>query len=314
MRWWTGKAVARVEVQGRSWCLAGSPAEEETRIRTGAAYQERLVEAGFAAIPEIRRTLTGDLIWSGGDRAWVLTGWVEGRPVLDQSRWTPQMLEQLGRAVGELHRLGRELIRPGAHPILAPAQYWAGDWRRFDAWARMRWNELMADGEVAAAPDLAPLRDVISAGVAALPDLPAPLVRRPTVVHGDLWTEHVLFTSGGRLSGFIDLDGLDVGDGVGELAALLSDFAQLDPDRCARVVGGYGLRCHVAGDDLDAAFATVIRHHVLALVERIARWSREPGRRADIVGPTNYWVESLHHAIATDRREWVSAVISRSSA
>jgi hypothetical protein len=116
---------------------------------------------------------------------------------------------------------------------LAPAQYWAGDWSRFDAWAQ---------------------------------------------------------------------------------GALLSDFAQMDPDRCAHVVGGYRSRCRVTADDLEGAFATVVRHHVLTLLERIGRWAEQPGRRAQIVGPTTYWVQSLHHTSATDRREWVSAVLSRSPA
>lgn len=84
-----------------------------------------------------------------------------------------------------------------------------------------------------------------------------------SVAHEDLYTEPVLFTPDGRLSAIIDLDGLDIGDGHGDLSALISDFANLEPELCAHVVRGYRTECEASGEDLLAAHATTIRRHLL---------------------------------------------------
>lgn len=310
-RWFTGKVLARCESGGGAWCLAGAPDVSRERIGAGALLQSRLIAGGCRVIPEIRPTLAGELVHGAGGRSWTLTGWVDGEPVHEQREWTAAMLEQLGRAVGELHRTGRELVAPGSVPGQAPDQYWTGDWSRFDDWARRRWRELLAVPEVRGSRQLSPLLEVIALGVDALQSLGPTGIRNLTITHGDLWTEHVLFGGGGRLAAIIDLDGLRVGDGHGDLAALLSDFADLEPDRCASVVRGYRRECVVTDADLAAIRATVVRQHLLTLLERIRRWRELPDRRDDLITPTAFWQRSLPAAVDLDPGRWTRRVTAR---
>src|SRR5581483_12253977 len=125
-RWFTGKTVARCEASGRTWALIGAPAWSVERSGTGARFQEQLHRAGFRAIPAVERTVAGDLLHSSGDRVWALSEWMEGTPEFEQQRWTPGMLQQLGRVVGELHRRGQALVPGGTRPEQAPVRFWTG--------------------------------------------------------------------------------------------------------------------------------------------------------------------------------------------
>jgi Ser/Thr protein kinase RdoA (MazF antagonist) len=313
-RWFTGKVIVRCDATEGPWCLAGSPDAFQERVSTGSAFQERLHAAGCAAISTIRRTLQGELLHRDGGRVWCLTGWVEGAPERQQGRWTGLMLEQLGMAVGEIHRRGRVLVPDGAGPEHVPEQFWAGDWSGFAGLAGERWLALRADAEVMAASELASLRECIELSLETLPGLASARVRHVTVTHDDLWTEHVHFGSTGRLTGIIDLDGLDVGDAVGDLAALLSDLADLRPGRCADVLRGYRTECPVSEDDLKAALATVIRHHLLTLLERIRLWRERPERRHDLISSVGYWLELLRSAVQLDSRVWTGALLEQRAA
>ena len=310
-RWFTGKSIARCDIAGKSWGLIGAPGWAALRTGIGATFQEQLDRAGCSGIPSIRRTLSGDLLHRADDRVWSLTEWMDGAPEYEQGNWTDGMLQQLGRAIGELHRRGEALVASGARPPAVPARFWAGDWLPFGDWAAERWRTLNADPEVRGAPELEPLRESIALGFDALPRLPRPSVRRLTLTHDDLWTEHVLFSPPGRLTGIIDLEGLDVGDAVGDLAALLSDFAILDPERCAAVVRGYGAEVGVSKEDLAAALAVVIRHHLLTLITRIQLWCEKPDRRHDLINPVGYWLDSLRHAVGLNSEVWASDVLQR---
>jgi aminoglycoside phosphotransferase (APT) family kinase protein len=157
--------------------------------------------------------------------------------------------------------------------------------------------------------ELEPLRTSIALGLDALPSLGAPRIRNLTIAHDDLWTEHVLFSQHGRLAAIIDLDGLDVGDGHGDLSALLSDFANLEPERCVHVVRGYRSEVDISSEDLVAACATTIRHHLLALMDRIRLWQGRRDRRADLISPTRYWQRSIGTAVELDTVRWVSAIL-----
>lgn len=308
-RWFSGKVLARCETVDGAWCLAGAPGGSAERVHAGARLQARLVAGGCRVIPEIRPTLAGDVVYQAAGRAWTLAGWVDGAPVYEQGEWTGPMLEQLGRAAGELHRIGRDLVGPGSAPAQAPDQYWTCDWSRFDDWARRRWRELLADPEVRGSQQLSAVREVIVPGVDALRSLGPTRLRALTVTHGDLWVEHVLFDAD-RLTAIIDLDGLRAGDGHGDLAALLSDFADLAPGRCAWVVRGYRAERAVTDQDFAAIPATVIRQHLLTLLERIRRWQELPGRRDDLIRPTAFWRRSLLAALDLDPGGWASAVIA----
>jgi Ser/Thr protein kinase RdoA (MazF antagonist) len=308
-RWFTGKVLVRCDTSEGAWCLAGSPVAYRDRVATGAGHQARLIEAGCSVIPAIRATVNGCLVHEEAGHVWTLTRWIDGSLEDDHKLWNASMLEDLGGAVGELHRLGRQVLAEGAAAQPVPEQVWACDWRGFDRWAEARWDRLMGDAEVAGALELDPLRDAIRLGLDALPTLQAPLVRNLTVAHDDLWTEHVLFDAGGRLAAIIDLDGLDAGDGHGDFAALLSDFANLEPRRCGHVVRGYRTQCEVSADDLAAARTTTIRHHLLTLMERIRLWQEHHDRREDLISPTRYWQRSIRTAVELDTEHWVAATL-----
>lgn len=99
---------------------------------------------------------------------------------------------------------------------------------------------------------------------------------------------------------------------VGDLAALLSDFARIQPDMWGHVLRGYRAAVKADGADLEAAFSTVIRHHVLTLLERIRLWQDFPDRRQDLIDPVGYWLHSLRLAVRVDREGWVADVMRRS--
>src|SRR5215472_9838328 len=313
-RWFTGKVLIRCDTPEGSWCLAGGPAAYRSRVARAASYQARLMQVGCRVIPAIRAVLDGELLREDGAHVWTLMRWMDGAPEHDQSRWTGAMLEQLGRAVGQIHRLGRQVLTVGAAPQLVPDQFWAADWHGFDEWARARWELLLDDTEVSGAAQLEPLRDAIRFGFEALPALGTPRVRNLTVAHDDLWTEHVLFTPEGRLSAIIDLDGLDAGDGHGDFAALISDFANLDQGLCDHVVRGYRSECEVSAGDLVAARATAIRHHLLTLIERIRLWQERPERREDLISPLGYWLRSIRAAVELDPDRWAAAILEAARA
>jgi len=278
-------------------------------VATSANFHARLQEAGCRVLPTIRATRTGEFLHHDGIRVWTLTSWEEGAPEHEHATWTGSMLEQLGRSVGELHRLGRRVVHEGPVPQCPPTN-WAGDWTEFDRWAVRRWDMLMSDSEVATAPELEPLRRCIALGLDALASLGTPRIRNLTIAHDDLWTEHVLFSKDGQLAAIIDLDGLDAGDGHGDLTALLSDFANLEPLLCAHVVQGYRSEIAISSEDLVAARATAIRHHLLVLMERIRLWQDRPDRRADLILPTAYWQRSIRTAVALNTDSWVSAILN----
>jgi Ser/Thr protein kinase RdoA (MazF antagonist) len=307
-RWFTGKVLARCDADDGSWCLAGSPAADGRRVAISANFHARLQEASCRVLSTIRATRAGDFLHQDGTHVWTLTSWEEGTPEHEHAIWTGSMLEQLGRAVGELHRLGRRFVPEGA-VLQRPPTNWAGDWTGFDQWAARRWDTLMSDSEVTTAPDLEPLRSCIAIGLDVLPTLGAPRIRNLTIAHDDLWTEHVLFSRDGQLAAIIDLDGLDIGDGHGDLSALLSDFANLEPERCAQVIHGYSSEIDLSDEDLAAARATTIRHHLLVLMERIRLWQVRHDRRADLISPTRYWQRSIRTAAALNADSWVSAVL-----
>lgn len=309
-RWFTGKVLARCDAADGAWCLAGSPEAYRGRVATAAGFQARLNEAGCRVLPTIRATVDGELLHVDGDSVWTVTSWEDGAPEHDHDRWSGSMLEQLGRAVGELHRLGRRVVPEGADPQLAPGQFWAADWRGFEACARDRWDLLVSDPKVRSASELDPLRACVELGLGTLPSLGASRIRNRTVAHDDLWTEHVLFKGDGRLSAIIDLDGLDAGDGHGDLSALLSDFANLEPELCAQIVRGYRTKFKVSEEDLLAARATIIRHHLLTLMERIQLWQEQRERREELISPVGYWLRSLRRAAELDADEWVSSILS----
>ena len=308
-RWFTGKVLARCDADDGSWCLAGSPAADGRRVATSANFHARLQEAGCRVLPTIRATRAGEFLHQDDTRVWTLTSWEEGAPEHEHAIWTGSMLEQLGRAVGELHRLGWRVVPEGAVPRCPPTN-WAGDWTGFDQWAVRRWDTLMSDSEVTTAPELEPLRRCIAVALDALASLGTPRIRNLTIAHDDLWTEHVLFSQDGRLVAIIDLDGLDAGDGHGDLSALLSDFANLEPDLCAHVVRGYRSEIDISSEDLVAARATTIRHHALVLMERIRLWQDRPDRRADLIPPTRCWQRSIRTAVDLNADSWVSAILN----
>jgi aminoglycoside phosphotransferase (APT) family kinase protein len=130
--------------------------------------------------------------------------------------------EQLGRILGELHRLAPDRIGLAAHPAAAHR-----DRVRADI-ARMRCHvaPLLADAERARA----------DAMIAALLDDDRNWRFAPTLTHADLGPEHVLVSPAGDLVGIIDWEELGAGDPVGDFAWWLHAM----PAPAERMLAAYG--------------------------------------------------------------------------
>lgn len=305
--WFTGKLVAQVETNEGIRRLARYPQVDRPRLVKSLGFQESMYRAGCRRLPNAYPARGGLVYDDEGGGAWSLTDWAWGYSRDDNATWSTAMFEQLGAAVGDLHSFGRIQLPQGAAPKAPPEQYWTSDWRGFEEWAKRSWNELTEDSEVRTASALVELRRAVDDGLTSLSGLHQVPITSPTVTHDDLWTEHILWEED-ELTAIIDLDGLDAGAAAGDVAALLSDFADMEPGRCGAVVRGYREFAELSRDEVAAMPHLVFRHHLLVLIERVRQWRDRPSHRDDLLNPLTFWLGSVRRVGALKVNHWAQAV------
>jgi Ser/Thr protein kinase RdoA (MazF antagonist) len=305
--WFTGKLVAQVETNEGTRRLARYPQVDRRSLVRALGYQESIHGAGCGRVPNVYPARGGLIFEDEGAGAWSVTDWALGSARDDTANWSTNMFEQLGAAVGDLHRFGRTQLPHGAAPKTPPEQYWTSDWRGFEEWARRSWSELTEDSDIRTATALAELRRAVDDGLTRMSGLLEIPATSPTVTHDDLWTEHILW-EGDELTGIIDLDGLDAGAAAGDVAALLSDFADMEPRRCGAVVRGYRALAELSRDEVAAMPHLVFRHHLLVLIERVRQWRDRPSRRDNLLNPLTFWLGSVRRVGALEIDHWTRAV------
>lgn len=310
--WFTGKLVAQVETTEGIRRLARYPKVDRRGLVRALGYQESLHRAG-CLLPNVYPARGGLVFDDEEGGVWSVTDWAWGCSRDDTATWSTDMFEQLGAAVGDLHRFGRIQLPHGATPKTPPEQYWTSDWRGFEEWAKRSWSELMEDSEVRTATALAELKQTVDDGLTSVSGLREIPTTSPTVTHDDLWTEHTLWEED-ELTAIIDLDGLDAGAAAGDVAALLSDFADMEPRRCGPVVRGYRALAELSRDELAAMPHLVFRHHLLVLIERVRQWRDRPSRRDNLLNPLNFWLRSVRRVGALEVDRWARAIEREASA
>lgn len=308
--WFTGKLVARVRLDGELMKVSRHPRPGDAGLVRALGYQRAL--AGVTAVADVAPARDGRLVYDDGADLWAVSRWLTGEPVIAQDEWTAAMLEQAGSGVAALHAAGASLVDSSEAVPSAPERYWTGDWDVFFEWVQRSWDELSTSVDVATSSALAPLRALIDETIGDVGGWGSRWHGRQrliTVTHDDLWTAHLLWDDGPALTGIVDLDGLAAGYAIGDLAALMADFADLEPAPCRAVLRGYSEHLPVRADDLEDVVSIVVRHHLLVLVERVRLWRDQPTRRDDLLGPVGFWLRSLRTARTLDAHQWAHAVL-----
>lgn len=305
--WFTGKLVAQIETTEGIRRLARYPQVDRPRLVNALGYQESIHRAGCRRLPNVYPARGGLVFDDEGGGAWSVTDWAWGRSRDDTATWSTDMFEQLGAAVGDLHGVGRIQLPRGAAPKTPPEQYWTSDWRGFEEWAERSWSELREDSDVRTATELAELRRAVEDGLTRLSGLRELPTTSPTVTHDDLWTEHILWEED-ELTAIIDLDGLDAGAAAGDVAALLSDFADMEPRRCGAILRGYRAFAELSRDEVSAIPHLIFRHHLLVLIQRVRQWRDRPSHRGNLLNPLTFWLGSVRRVSALEVDRWAQAV------
>ncbi|MFC1434174.1 phosphotransferase family protein [Streptacidiphilus sp. N1-3] len=240
-------AVWRVELHG------AAPVVLKLSPPPGAellGYERGLLAVEAEYFARIGRELPGlpvpEVLHHGTDPSWCEGGWLlmtllPGTPLsqLGAGPADAPVREELGRTLARLHTLGGdEFGYPGE------GRRRSSSWR--EAFLGII-DDLLADAERLGAPLPVPAAGIRAVVAAASPVLD--LVRRPALVHFDLWDGNVLAVPGGdslRLSGLVDGERCLYGDPLVDLVSpVLFGAIEEQPDH--PLLRGYAAADHDSG-------------------------------------------------------------------
>jgi Ser/Thr protein kinase RdoA (MazF antagonist) len=270
-------SIWRLETGEGSWAVkqvdADASAAEIGELADGAAFQDAAVSAGVPA-PGVRRTAAGDVLAEIGGLRVRLHAWVDlEEPAIDLDP------VELGQLVAALHRVDYEGAI-GVHPWytepVGPA----------------RWAELVA----ALRARRAPFADELDALVPELVALEGLLGGRPRSLrtcHRDLWADNVRRTPSGGLCVF-DFDNAGLADPGQELALVLVEYGDADPQRSAAIREAYA--------DAGGPGRVVAPTDFAMPIAQLAHILEEGCRR---------WLIATTEAGRADNEAWVRELIDR---
>lgn len=210
----SGALFWQIEISGQSWCLRRWPAGGAAQA-SGLRWQHRMLnqiqQAGFNRIPVPLTSDAGETLVSAGGAWWQLEPWLSGELAraaeIDANRFKSAI-----EAMADFHQASSHCsIGAGSLPALR------GRLAAFDRWWQRgqpspEFRRLM---QLAAADSrLAGLAPILESGFVRLADEVISRLRpwsrgswETRVVHGDLWSDHVLFC-GDEVSGLVDFGAL----------------------------------------------------------------------------------------------------------
>ncbi len=257
----TYNAVFRVSAREGEFVLKVAPSGQP-----GLTYERQLMrtEAMFctlgsavAPVPEVVHTdFSPD-----GDA--LLTTYLPGRPLYGRSDVDrPVIRRQLGSVVAALH----EISGPGfGYPQLGLHATWTDAFfAMFDA----------VEGDAARYDVELPIGDLVRRHRAAFDE-----VKRPALVHFDLWDGNILAETETGLTGLVDGERAFWGDPVAEFVSLaLFRSIEADPD----FLTGYGFGFTDSARVRLAAYQAYL--YAIMLTERVPRGSTDPAEERLISG------------------------------
>jgi Ser/Thr protein kinase RdoA (MazF antagonist) len=270
-------SVWRLETDLGPWAvkpIAGDiTGADLAEVVDGAAFQAAAHRDGVPT-PLVCRTTTGAVIGDLGDVRVMVQSWIDLRE--------PDLALEpiaLGELLAALHRVA-----------------FTGSTGR-DPWyeapvGRDRWAELME----ALRSRGAPFADELAGQVAELVALEDLLGHPPKAIrtcHRDLWADNVLRTNEGGLC-VIDFDNAGLADPAQELALVLLEYADRDPNRAAEIKRAYADAGGSARVDRMLDFAMP--------VAQLAHICEEGCRR---------WLAAADDADRADNEAWVREIIDR---
>jgi Ser/Thr protein kinase RdoA (MazF antagonist) len=224
---------------------------ELTELLEGASFQEAALAAGVP-VPGVRRTRTGDVIADAGDVRVRLHSWVdlhEPEPGLEPVA--------LGRLVASLHQVEFDgtvgIDRWYTEPV-----------------GERRWLALITELRARRAP-FAEALDALVPELVALGALLGGPPRELRTCHRDLWADNVRRTREGGLCVF-DFDNAGLADPSQELAAVLVEYASLDPARARLIRDAYALAGGPGRVERPTDFAMPIAQLSHIVEEGCRRW------------------------------------------
>ncbi len=267
-------AVWRLETDRGRWAV--KPIDDEitdgdlAEVIDGAAFQAAALRDGVPT-PRICRTTSGEVVGHLDEVRVTVQSWVDLRPpdlALDPLA--------LGRLLAALHRvefLGTTGRDPWYEAPVGPE----------------RWNEVLR----ALGARGAPFADELAGPVAELIHLEGLLGHPPKTLrtcHRDLWADNVRRAVDGELC-VIDFDNAGLADPAGELAAVLLEYADRDPDRAAAIRSAYADAGGPARVDAPTDFAMPVAQLAHIAEEGCRRWlaARDDAERAD----NEAWVREI---------------------
>jgi aminoglycoside 2''-phosphotransferase len=222
----------------------------ESQYRTEARLLPRLAATLSVAVPRF------EFIWPGGaiyPQSFAGYRMIAGQPldaVLLRSLQAEPLAEQLGRAIGEIHRFPTKQAALAGVPG-GDAQHWRGEYRALYERIQAEVFPLLSTSA----------RERCSARFEAFLQNQAYFQFAPTLIHRDLNAEHILVDSArNTVSGMIDWGDAALGDPAIDFTGL---YAELDREFMDRVLAHYD----AAGDkclrERTLFYAFVIPFHAI---------------------------------------------------
>lgn len=277
----SGSEFARVEADGRAWCLRRWPAGfAAARLASIHRTLRRSRALGFAGVPPLAALADGGTVLTMGDALFDAQGWMPGMP-LDgtATRGTPlpnracllssPRLATLATALADFHRSTDGLHTDGGAVWWPLArQFAAARDELAAARATMRVDRLAgADPADRAVAErwLAVLPRAVALASAVLHDHDDGARDARTLCHGDLWAAHVFF-DGAAFSGLVDFEGLAYSSAATDLVQLILHFGDW-PGRTA------ALRAYETARPLHSVDRAVLPAAALLDLVGEGRWS-----------------------------------------
>lgn len=247
-------ATWRIEAAGRAWVLkqhAGGPSLRQ--LSESHRWEQRLAEAGFPVAP-IQMTASGQSLVRDGAASYSLHGWVPGQQFSIAERDDliavhPQLVTDLGAAIGHLHRISADLPLPqGGAPVSVDALLTGpahiaraivhGRFARPSLWHSLRRKRRKSDFDrwiITVLPGLLRRADSI-AELSITP--PVPIVDTG-LIHNDLNWENLIFGADHRLCAILDFDNATRAPWVMEVGAAAVVLVGTEPRHVEDFVAAY---------------------------------------------------------------------------
>jgi homoserine kinase type II len=253
----------------------------EEQDERGAALEIRLLEhLGSRGVPTVRplfRAAAGDrdvqTLSSYSGKAAAIFPWVDGE-VLCQRRVTVDVMEQVGRALAQIHVAGADFR--GAEPS------------RFDAsHLRVRLERLRAGGYGRPSPGAQVSGGEVGADVERLSDKLAAWVERDrarggrppsALVHGDVFRDNVLWRDG-RMAAVLDFESASLGSVTFDLAVTMLAWCYgdvLERDLARALARGYTRERPLTPEDRERLFDDALFAALRFSVTRITDYELRP--------------------------------------